>query len=319
MFNICFTSNENYAQHLAVAIASILKNARMEDDFLFWIVDDNISENSKEKIESLKYIKDFKIEYIKINADEFKNFPRRKDGLALNSYFLIKVPNLLKQANKILFLDCDIIVRKSLNELFDIDIDDYYILAAEDINNISFKKERNISDEYFYFNSGVFVLNCKKWRDDNIEHECFRYVDENGNKFVFQDQEILNGVLYKKAKKLDISWNFQYVNNYVGSFDNELYKKVKENPSIIHYITSNKPWKKDSFNCLLFEYWKYLKLTQFFDENYEILMETLKTSLNELNNSKNELSFIKNTKYSIVNAILFIIGAIKRRMGIIIK
>lgn len=293
MLNICFTSDENYVQHLAASIASILTNANVDDHLFFWVVDDDITEKSKSEIEKLKKIKDFNISYIKVDEKEFREFPRRKDGLALNSYFLIKVPNILRETNKVLFLDCDIIVRTSLRPLFEIDLKNNYALAVEDINSAQFRKERNIPDEFFYFNSGVLLLDCKKWRKERLEETCFEFVKKNGHKFKFQDQEVLNGVLGGRVGKLGIEWNFQYVNNYIGSFNEEEFKKAKENPAIIHYITTDKPWKKESLNYFGAEYWKYLRLTRFFEENKEILVKKLDFMLSELNNVNLELESVR--------------------------
>lgn len=268
-YNICFTSDENYAQHLAVAIVSILKNSDINDEFCFWVVDDNISIESKGKIERLKSIKDFKIEYLIVNSNEFIDFPRRKDGLPVNSYFLIKVPDMLDKIDKMLFLDCDIVVRRRISDIFNFEIGDNYILAVEDINGEQFRKERNMREGCFYFNSGVFVLNCKKWRKDNIENKCFEYVKKNGHTFKFQDQEILNGVLCEKAKKIDLRWNFQYVNNYKGGFSNEEFDKAKNDSVVIHYITGEKPWKANELDEVTIEYWRYLIMTPFFIDNRE--------------------------------------------------
>ncbi|MBR3627658.1 MAG: hypothetical protein IKN42_02285 [Elusimicrobia bacterium] len=53
--NICLISDENFIQHLAVTMASILSNAGIDDDLYFYILlDKELSVNSKEKIIKLK-------------------------------------------------------------------------------------------------------------------------------------------------------------------------------------------------------------------------------------------------------------------------
>lgn len=273
--DICFTSDENYVQHMAVAISSILKNSDEKDEFHFFIVDDNISDDSKEKIEMLKLIKNFEIDYIFVDTDIFRKFPRRWDGLSLNSYYLLLVPNILKNKERLLFLDCDVVVKKSLLPLWSMDFEGRIILAAEDILNHNFRTPRGISDKYFYFNSGVFLLNCKKWRDNNLEKKCFEYVKNNGHKFQFQDQEVLNGMLHRDAKKIDLKWNFQFVNDNTGTLDIKDFERAKANPVIIHYITAAKPWKKETCNYLSGEYWKYFVMTPFYENNQNLLVEKI--------------------------------------------
>lgn len=273
--DICFTSDENYVQHMAVAIASILKNSDSKDEFHFFVVDDGISDNSKNKIEKLKRIKDFEINYLEINKESFKDFPRRWDKIPLNSYYLLKVPNVLKSIDRLLFLDCDIIVRTSLKDLFNIDFEGNYIIASEDILGKQFGKELGISNNSFYFNSGVFVLNCKKWREDDLEEKSFNYVRKNGKSFRFQDQEVLNGILNGRAKKVSFQWNFQFVNDFFGTIDCKEFEIAKKDPFIIHYITADKPWKKESLNYFSGEYWKYFIMTPFYDDSKNLLVEKI--------------------------------------------
>ncbi len=281
--DICFTSDENYAQHMAVAIMSILINADKNDEFSFWIVDDNISENSKKKIDILKKIKDFDISYIVVNKDEFKDFPFRKDYVSSNSYYLLKVPSILKNNDRLLFLDCDVVVQKSLAPLFFMDLDGRCIAAAEDIHAKRHKERMGILDKFLYFNSGVFLLDCEKWRNNHMEEKCFEYVKRNGKNFVLQDQEVLNGVLHNDVKEIDLKWNFQHVHNYVGDFDKNYYEEIKKDPSVIHYITGDKPWNRDDLNCLSIEYWNYLMKTSFFEGDIvNTFMGKMKTSINKL-------------------------------------
>ena len=56
--NVCLSCDENYAQYAGVVIASILANAKAEDSLHFYILDGNISNDSKEKILSIKSVWD---------------------------------------------------------------------------------------------------------------------------------------------------------------------------------------------------------------------------------------------------------------------
>ena len=50
MINICLASDNNYAKYLSVTAASILANAKKEDDICFYILDGGIEEDNKNKI-----------------------------------------------------------------------------------------------------------------------------------------------------------------------------------------------------------------------------------------------------------------------------
>ena len=96
------------------------------------IIDVGISEKDKYKIATLKEIKNFKIKYYIPNIEQYKNWFGKMYNKAHFSYSMfarLSIPNLIEE-DKILYLDCDIIVNKSLNELFNTDISDYHCAVA---------------------------------------------------------------------------------------------------------------------------------------------------------------------------------------------
>lgn len=91
--NVCLSCDENYAQYAGVVIASTLANARAEDYLQFYILDKNISQESKEKILSLKYIKDCDIEFIQVNEEDFEDYKMIKTHpyISLTVYLQTKI------------------------------------------------------------------------------------------------------------------------------------------------------------------------------------------------------------------------------------
>ena len=59
LYNICFSSDDQYSEQLAVAISSILKNSKRNEKFYFYVLDGGISKINKNKIDLLKKIKEF--------------------------------------------------------------------------------------------------------------------------------------------------------------------------------------------------------------------------------------------------------------------
>ena len=47
MINVCLASDNNYAKYLGVTLASILVNAKAEDELCFYILDGGIEEDNK--------------------------------------------------------------------------------------------------------------------------------------------------------------------------------------------------------------------------------------------------------------------------------
>ena len=274
--NICFTSDNNYVRPLSCTIASILKNTSSETDLHIFILEHDISFENKNKILSLKNIKDCEISFIKIDSSIFCNFPDFKGSyITKTAYFRFLVADLLKDIDKILYLDSDIIVLSQIEALFSEDITDFYIGAVEDIG-FYFDRACLIKSFDTYVNSGVLLINLKKWRQDNISQKLFDVVEKYGYNLIYHDQTAINLVCEGKIKILDLSYNLQVFIFYQLSIllnhplRKQLLQILKE-PKIIHYTNNRKPWNT---YCPLRKYYlEYEKITPFnvdYDFKYKL-------------------------------------------------
>lgn len=262
---ICLSSDNNYAQHLAVTIASILKNRASDDEFYFLILDGDISEENKEKISSLKEIHNCEIEFQQVDNNLFKNCPLQDwTHLSIVTYYRLVLPNLKPDWDRILYLDCDIIVRSSLKELYNLDIGDNYFGVVPDLSSHKHAKRLDLET---YYNAGIMVINADKWRKDNITEMLFKWIDENNEKIVLHDQDILNAALADRITPLDEKWNTFYLTR-------ELKENIKkwEKANIIHFVDKKKPWLWHNGDSLANEYLHYIKFTPYknFLDNYYI-------------------------------------------------
>ena len=106
-----------------------------------------------------------------------------------------------------------------------------------------------------YFNSGVLVINCEKFREEKIEEKLLSLIEEYNFKTVAPDQDYLNFLCRGKVKYLDHGWNKQ---------PNQNCDFPLENIRLIHYNMFNKPWHY--FDVKYEEYfWEEAKKTPFYD------------------------------------------------------
>ena len=168
----------------------------------------------------------------------------------------------------VLYLDSDIVVNRSLKGLFDINLGSSYIAA---VLNPGFHRHQelkmNLDSEYF--NSGVMLINNKLWKIYNITDKVIKFVDDNQSVIQFVDQCGLNAVINGKWIKIPLKFNQQVVifekdfkEKYNCFADDEL-NEAKENPVIIHYTGSSKPWHFRNKHPYKHLYWKYLRMTPF--------------------------------------------------------
>ena len=272
MYHIAFASGNNFIKYAGVVIASILVNSKQNEQLFFHVLDGGISETNKQKILSLKKLKKFEIEFVPIDFTRLKDCPLGYSAPeALVMYARICIPSLLPKIDKLLCLDCDMVVTQSLEELFNIDIENYYVAAVEDSVSSRWAARLNFSDKKLYFNAGMLLINCKKWRKENIEQKALDYIKTNKAKLApLHDQDVYNALFVGKVKFLSKQFNLQYHPSY-GKSRGADYSDMQEainSPVIIHYASPDKPWFIFSRHPFRTEYFKYLKLTPWKNEKY---------------------------------------------------
>ena len=267
--SIAFSCNNEWIDKLAVTVISILENANKNDFYHFYILDGGISEINKIKLSKIKSKINFKLEYLKINKELFKNAPL-SHHFKLETYYRLALANLISD-DKLLYLDVDILVHKNISELFNIDIENYYAAAVEDI----LSKERKIHklNVKKYFNAGVLLLNLKKIRDENLEKEFFDVINHHSNLITWVDQCVLNHVFKENVKFLNEKFNFQHHSSITNI--NNLYKKVKKDVIITHFVSTKKPWNFEKSIDLIIQYYSYLFKTPFKTDSLKTLLKNL--------------------------------------------
>ena len=229
MLNVLFASDDNYVPFLSIAILSLLENNETEfDNINILILDDNISEKNKNKINNI--IKDFNcnITFIKTKQlDELDinimTLERNLNISSLTTYSRLFISNLLpRDIDKILYLDCDSLIVGSLKEIWEENIDNYYCAGVLDCINTTIKKEFGFSKEDDYINAGVLLINLKKWREENVEVKFIDFMRKNQHRYYQHDQGVINNVFKDKIKIINPKYNLQI---HFQTFDYDLSRK----------------------------------------------------------------------------------------------
>ena len=245
--NVCLAADNNYAKYMGLTILSILKNADKRDKLAFYILENQISQENKQQIESLRKFKPFSIHWIDVNPDNFKQCTVTQKGLSITTYARFLIPDKIPCA-KVLYLDCDILVRSSLAPLFNIDMGDNIVGGVIDINIDSkyYKKHLGYRVSH-YLNAGVLLINNDLWRKYNIREWLFDYAGENSARLKYNDQDAINYVCAGRKYILPYEWNVMDIFYYP-----DLIERCSSQEDIIHAALSPKirhckPFKKNYF------------------------------------------------------------------------
>ncbi|ENY5694066.1 glycosyltransferase family 8 protein, partial [Campylobacter jejuni] len=254
--HICLTVDDNYSKYLSVVICSILKNSHKDIDLFFYILTNGISQINKEKIALLKYIKYFSISYIFIDETYISDIPNSSQKHIKNcTNFRFFTAKALQNIDKCIFLDADLIVESNLLDLWNTDIDDYFMACVPDMYPRIYKDNwtNNLPlNGSIYVNTGVCLFNLKKWRENNVEQKFFINSALYYKLLYYPDQDILNITFQNKIKYLNEQWNtiVMFKHNHI--------------PQIIHWAGYEKPWK---FPNIIYadKFWFYAQFTAFYE------------------------------------------------------
>ncbi|MBN1474640.1 MAG: class I SAM-dependent methyltransferase [Syntrophaceae bacterium] len=254
--DICFAVDDNYAEHCAVVIASILLNSNSL--FHFYILYYQLSPKNKIMLDNLKRIKIFELTFVKVSLKDFEGCFLHPDAhFNINTYFRLRIASLLPSVNKIIYLDADIIANHDLKELWDISFDNAYIIACKASTYKSNSKRLGLTTAMLYINTGVMVLNLKKIRDDSLEKSFFKCIKQKKEILKYADQDVINLVLSEikeSIKHIQQNWN---VEDAACLSYEEDYLPILHSPYIIHFITGEKPWQSNSKQLYKYKYWQY--------------------------------------------------------------
>lgn len=176
--------------------------------------------------------------------------------------------------DRVLYLDSDTIVNAKLDDLFFLDLQGYAIAAVQDFNHEGWLTT---------FNSGVMLIDAKKWREKHSTESLLELTAQH-HEHVYGDQGVLNMYFGDQWLHLDKEYNFMvgldqflhlsgnmewYQSNYYGKYE----------PKIIHYTTEFKPWTHLTLTRFRKLWWFYYGLNW-----NDVLLETdiIRRSFSEL-------------------------------------
>ena len=251
--NIAYSSDNNYVRMLGVSLLSLLENNKEINQLNIYIIDNGIDDNNIEYLKNLVAGYSRNIYFIK-----FKNLCKdlKTDGKFSVSSFSRLFLSQLEDIEKIIYLDCDTIIERSLINLWNIEIDEYYIAGVEDFVTKDYRDMIGFSKKYKYINAGVLLINLRKWREDSIENQFLKCISYFKGSVPHHDQGTLNAICKDKILILSPEYNvmsgfFDYTRNQIlklAELDNyyseEQLEFAKKNPVIIHFTAGfkNRPW-----------------------------------------------------------------------------
>lgn len=282
IINVAFAFDKNYYRQAIIAMSSLIDCSASTIGYHFFClinsdvtkeIQDEVLERLREREREARPNDAIIVEFIIV--DSFKNaFECRNISTA--TYYKLMLHRLV-HIDKIIFSDVDVLFKKDLKEINDIEIDDYYMGGVKDIV-YNVQKNRKMVEEKFeywrkdlagigtnYINGGFWLLNLKKFRQANFDAKILELSQKQYN---FQDQDIINILFINKQEKIKkISPKYVvmpggFPQNYQLAFNENIisakeFDEVMNEPAIIHYA-GRKPWDYPEIEMAAL-WWGYVK------------------------------------------------------------
>lgn len=260
--SIAYAPDDNYVNQTVVSMKSALEHNEQVE---FIIMYSKLSAESMQKLGAVGG----SLRLIKMDESQFADLTLSK-WVTVQAWFRIKLPDLCKDLDKVLYLDCDTLIRGNLDELFSLDLTDKYLAGVKDVWGVSKYVKRLDMKSGVYVNSGMLLFNCDYCRKEHFFDKVVDFAKNNAKIIEFCDQDSINKVVDEhklvispKYNLMDTWWRGGYY-EFEGEEEAE-YLQAKENPVIVH-LTGLKPAFKGCGNKFKDEWWEVAKKTKIYDE-----------------------------------------------------
>lgn len=279
-------ADDKYAMPLAVTVRSAIENLKGNYKILLFILDGGIKNKNKQRIlKSLssekcnisflsipdKLVRDFKESHEYLRS--VGKITSKPDYISIAAYYRLIISEILpEEYEKLIYLDSDLVVKGDIGQLWQTDLAENYVLAVQDtwIKYVSTSEgllnyqELGIPVGSKYFNSGVLVINLKKWRTDGISSKAISYLKQNKDYVRWHDQDVLNALFANRWGELDPRWNLSAADcagySQESPFSEDVYNTIISDPYILHFMSKKKPWTSRHTLCKEY-FFNYVDMT----------------------------------------------------------
>ena len=237
---IVLAANYAYVEQVITTIKSICYHNR---SIRFYLINSDFPNEWLKQLN--KRLEKFDSEIINCRVTS-EQISRYKTDISYTVFLRYFVADFVKE-DKALYLDCDLVVTKNLDDLFATDLQDYPLAAIRDFGGRAYFGRE-------IFNAGVLLINKALWKQENITQKLIDLTNEWHDKVDQADQSILNMLFENKWLELDFDNNHIVIHE---RFANYRFPNGQEYPGIIHYLSERKPWQVHAGQTYRDVWWYY--------------------------------------------------------------
>ena len=249
-FHVACAVVGTYLPHAAAMVASLQENGGEPDIVLHLLHDGGLPPDDLAAFESMVRTMGIELRSYAIADEQLDGVPTA-GFTGKGSWYRVFLPQLVPDADWLLYVDVDLLVVDALSPLRDVDLDGSYLAAVTNVFEpwyLDRPAALGLNGPSSYFNAGVLLMNLAAMRRDGSTQALLTYARAHADELVWRDQDALNVVLGAGRISLPPRWNCM---NAVVELpqSREVFtaaelEEARRRPAIRHFEgpSLNKPW-----------------------------------------------------------------------------
>ena len=257
---VFFSTDDNYIPYLDVAITSLIANASKKYKYRIVVLNTGLEQKNIDAVKRNEG-EGFTIDFVDISKEVEGIKNRLKDvyHFSVVTYYRLFISSLFPQYDKIVYLDCDLVVLGDVSELYFTELNgnilgatlEEFVFSTDEFR--TYAKNAIGVDPANYINAGVLVIDLEQFRKHRVEERFIELITEYDFDVVDPDQAYLNYLCKGKILMLPLGWNKE-----------TLPLPCEGKLNIVHYALYKKPWQY--YDVMYDEYfWKYAKASPYYE------------------------------------------------------
>lgn len=240
--NLAFVINSNYKGQFVVTFSSLVKS-NPGVPFSVHLLTNSLTQEEREYLSGIVEELGSEISFTDADESVFSGLPKMSYDNAYTAYDKLLIPYCTETDEKVLYLDCDIIVKGDIVSLFEMEYSTF-ISAVPDlkINNKRREHVKKITGgEHTYFNSGVMMFDFSHREKIVPLEKMIEYIRQSGGDIRWHDQDILNHFYSADCTYLEEKYNYHTTYKSVK----DIFVHEGEREAVVVHYANWKPWKSN--------------------------------------------------------------------------
>lgn len=265
--NILVTLDSNYVYPLCVMLRS-LAEANRNGSFDIYVAHSSLTDSDFSRISNALSGVQARVHSITVGDGFFEGAPKLARTSKETYYRLLIGEILPREVHRILYIDPDTVINKSLDEFYNLDLGGNILAGGTHVYGIHRKiniARLKLKKTSCYVNAGVMLIDLDKWRQTVTSKKIFDFISENQKKLVLADQDVINVIFEDKMLAVDEriynldEKTYCYYSLKPFAKDRISLDWVRNNTVIIHFNGKHKPWREKKYRGRLGEYFEKYK------------------------------------------------------------